>query len=121
MDPAKFVNEVVLVKILTGEVFVARVSKELDKDAFLIKKPIVFHAARGEQGLGFQPMPWLLTHDMEEPLVISGSHIVCFAKVDREIKNVYNKIVGEGIQLANETEMRAIDHMSQKLGNKRAK
>lgn len=113
--------QVVLVKLTNGENFVARVT-ENPNDKYEIRKPIVFRIVQAEGSPPqVQPMPWLPFHDITTSVFLPKNQVLCFASLDKEVQNMYNQVVGEGILIGGQSEVKALDQMKTKLGNKRGR
>ena len=89
-------NEVKVVKLVTGEELVVEITEE-NKSSITFKNPVASVLQRSQQtggaALGF--MPWM--HATNGPFVIEKSKIICVAEVAEEVRNGYNQIFGAGI------------------------
>jgi hypothetical protein len=89
-------EEVKVVKLVTGEELVVEITEE-NKSSITFKNPVASVLQRSQQtggaALGF--MPWM--HAANGPFVIEKSKIICVAEVAEEVKNGYNQIFGAGI------------------------
>jgi hypothetical protein len=88
-------NDVVSLKLSTGEEVIGRLAKAITADSITIKK--VFTLGQGPNGVGL--MPWAFTFDPSDEVSIDRRNVIAHSPTVKEIADAYTKQTS-GIQLA---------------------